>query len=74
MIKIFTSPTCPYCQTAKEFFKAKGLEFLEVDASTETGRDELILSSGQMTIPVIIIDGEVIVGFDLMAIKKKLNL
>jgi glutaredoxin-like YruB-family protein len=68
-VKIFTSPTCSYCEMAKDWLKDKGIEYIEVDvAKDQKAAEELVKESGQMGVPVIIIgegeDKRVIVGFD----------
>ncbi len=64
-IKIYTTPSCPYCWAAKEYLKEKGFDFIEIDVSSdETAAMEMIEKSGQMGVPVIEIDGEIIIGFD----------
>lgn len=61
---IYSTPTCPYCIYAKEFFKEKGVAFEDVDVSKDHVRaTEMVNKSGQMGVPVIDIGGEVIVGF-----------
>ena len=64
-VKIYTTPSCVYCRQAKEFFKEKGVEYEEFDVSVDAEkREEVIQKSGQMGVPVIDIEGEIIVGFD----------
>jgi len=66
-IIVYSTPTCPYCVYAKNFFKEKGLEFEDVDVSTDRVRaEEMIEKSGQMGVPVIDIGGEIVVGFQPM--------
>jgi glutaredoxin-like YruB-family protein len=75
MIKIFSTPTCPYCYTLKEFLKEKGFEFEDIDVSQDAvAREEMIKKSGQMGVPVVDIDGEIVVGFDKEKICKLLKL
>lgn len=64
-VLVYTTPTCPYCHATKNFLRNLGVPFREVDVSTDpkAARD-LIIKSGQMGVPVIDIDGEIIVGFD----------
>jgi glutaredoxin-like YruB-family protein len=65
MVKVYSTPTCPYCVTLKEFLKEKGIDFEDIDVSQN--REELenmIKKSGQMGVPVVEIDNEVVVGFD----------
>jgi len=74
-VKIYTTPACPFCHLAKEFLKEKGIEFEEVDVSKdEKAAMEMIEKSGQMGVPVIEIDGEIVVGFDKEKIEKLLKL
>lgn len=64
-IKVFSTPTCPYCVQVKEYLKNKSVEFEEIDvASDEQGRKEMVEKSGQMGVPVVFIGDEFIVGFD----------
>ena len=62
---IYSTPTCVYCEIAKEFFKEKGVDYIEYDVSADTEkRKEMVDRSGQMGVPVILIGDEMIVGFD----------
>lgn len=73
-VKIYTTSTCVYCRGAKEYFKEKGIEYEEVNLSENPDRvQELIQVSGQMGVPVILIDGKVIVGFNRGAIDEALG-
>lgn len=61
---IYSTPTCPYCVYAKNFFKGKGVAFEDVDVSRDRARAmEMVEKSGQMGVPVIDIGGNIIVGF-----------
>lgn len=63
-VTIYSTPTCPFCHMAKEYFKANNIEFTDKDASVpEVGR-EMIERSHQMGVPVIYIGDEQIIGFD----------
>ncbi|OHB16622.1 MAG: NrdH-redoxin [Parcubacteria group bacterium RIFCSPLOWO2_01_FULL_40_65] len=74
-VKIYTTSTCVYCRGAKEYFEKKGVEYEEINLSEHSDRiQEMIQISGQMGVPVILIDGKVIVGFNLAAINEALNL
>ena len=73
-IKIYTTPTCPWCQKTKEFFKANKVKYIEVDVgSNQKAAQEMIQKSGQMGVPVIDIDGQIIIGFDRPALEKALK-
>ncbi|MDD5633770.1 MAG: glutaredoxin domain-containing protein [Candidatus Omnitrophica bacterium] len=74
-VVIYSTPTCPFCQRAKKFLKDKGIEFQDVDVSENEERiEEMIKKSGQMGVPVLDIEGEIIVGFDVERIEKILGL
>ncbi len=74
MVKIYSTQTCPYCVMAKDYFKKLGVEFQDFDVSAdEKAREELIQKSHQMGVPVIDINGAVIVGFNRPEIDKALK-
>jgi len=75
-IKIFTTPTCTYCNQAKEFFIENNIKFDAVDVSKDkNAAKEMIKISGQMGVPVILIEGhKPIIGFDQEEIEEILNL
>ena len=74
-VKVYSTPTCPYCHAAKEFLKENNIKFEDIDVSRNSdAAKEMIEKSGQMGVPVIEIDGQFIVGFDRQAIKKALKL
>lgn len=61
---VYSTPTCPYCVMAKEYFSRAGVAFEDVDVSRDHARAvEMVRKSGQMGVPVIDIGGEVVVGF-----------
>ena len=73
-ILIYTTPTCPYCHMAADFIKHKGFEPTMVDVSADqTKAQEMIAKSGQMGVPVIEIDGKIIIGFNRPEIEKALG-
>jgi glutaredoxin 3 len=64
-VKIYTTPTCGYCHQAKSFLTQLGVQYTEYDVSRdEKAAEEMVQTTGQMGVPVIIIDGQVVVGFD----------
>ncbi len=72
---VYSTPTCPYCHAAKEFLKENKIEFKDVDVSKDqAAAQEMIEKSGQMGVPVLDINGTIIVGYDKDAIKKALKL
>jgi glutaredoxin-like YruB-family protein len=64
-VSIYTTPACPYCKRAKEYFAQKGIKYTEIDVAGDREKaKEMIQKSKQMGIPVITVDDEVIVGFN----------
>ncbi len=74
-VKVYSTSICPYCVALKEFLKERHIEFEEIDVSEdETAQKEMIEKSGQMGVPVVEIDGKMVVGFDREKITKLLKL
>ncbi len=74
-VKIYTTPTCPWCQKTKEFFKENNVRYEEINvAADHKAAQEMIEKSGQMGVPVVEVDGQIIVGFDKNALKKALKI
>ena len=74
-VKIYSTPTCVYCKTLKGYFKKNGFEFEDIDVSKDEKQlQKMIKDSGQMGVPVVDIDGEVITGFDKAKIDKLLKI
>jgi glutaredoxin 3 len=72
---IYTTPSCIYCQMAKAFFKEHNISYEEKDVSTdEKAVAEMIYKSGQLGVPVIDIDGQIVIGFDKEALSELLNI
>ncbi|MFH1047546.1 MAG: glutaredoxin family protein [Patescibacteria group bacterium] len=62
---VYSTPTCPYCKMAMQYFDEHGVTYTEIDVSVdEKFAEEMVKKSGQMGVPVIDIDGQIIVGFD----------
>ena len=73
-IKIYTTSTCIYCQKAKEYFKEKNLEFIEINVENdEKSMQEALEKAGEPGVPVIDINGEIIHGWDKNAVEKALQ-
>ncbi len=74
-IRIFSTPSCPYCVTLKEFLKANNVEFEELDVSVDMeAQKEMVEATGQMGVPVSKIGEEWIIGFDKQKISQILNI
>ena len=75
IIKIYSTSTCPWCKKAKAYLTEKGIEFESVDVSSdEKAQKEMIDRSGQMGVPVLDIDGKIVIGFDKEKIDELLNI
>jgi len=71
---IYSTPTWPYCKRAKEYLSRKGISYTEYDVAADRDKaKEMIQKSGQMGVPVIIINDEVMVGFNQAALDKLLS-
>lgn len=74
-VTIFTTPTCVYCKMAKDFFKKNNVEYSEKNVAIDiSARDEMIQKSGQFGVPVIEVNGKIIIGFDQSRLKESLGI
>ncbi len=74
-VTIYSTPTCVYCKMAKAFFKENGVAYEERDVAADAAaRKEMFDKSHQMGVPVIDVDGEIIVGFDKGTLKRALKI
>jgi len=75
MVKIYSTPSCAYCKTLKDYLTKNNIEFANIDVSKdEKELDKMIKDSGQMGVPVVDIDGEIITGFDKQKIDALLKI
>jgi len=75
LVKVYSTPTCPYCVRAKEYLKQKNIEFENIDVSNDQKAvEEMVNMTGQMGVPVIVIDGTPVVGFNKAKIDSLLNI
>lgn len=62
---IYSTPTCPYCKMAMQFFTDNNVTFSDFDVSNDMAKQqEMISKSGQLAVPVIDVGGEIVVGFN----------
>jgi len=74
-VKVYSTSTCPFCIRVKQFLKDKNVAFEDIDVSSnQAAAQEMIKISGQMGVPVLDIEGQVIIGFDKEAITSALVL
>ncbi|MDO8590339.1 MAG: glutaredoxin domain-containing protein [bacterium] len=75
-VEIYSTESCHFCHMAKEFFTANNIPFTDYNVGADTAkRTEMITKSGQMGVPVIVIDGkDIVVGFDKDTLTKLLGI
>jgi len=74
-VTVYGTATCPFCVKVKEFLKDNNVEYEDIDVSADQEKvQEMMRKSGQMGVPVLDIDGTVIVGFDKEKIVQELGL
>ncbi|MAZ56512.1 NrdH-redoxin [bacterium] len=74
-VTIYSTPTCHFCHAAKDFFANNNIEYTEADVAADPEkRAEMVELTGQMGVPVIKIDDDVVVGYDEAKVKELLNL
>lgn len=74
-VKIYTTPTCIWCKRTKDFFRENNVPYQEVNvAADHKAAQEIVEKSGQMGVPVIDIDGQIVVGFDKPRLKQALKI
>jgi glutaredoxin-like YruB-family protein len=74
-VTVYSTPTCPYCKMAKAFLDEKGIAYTDHDVSADTAAAEaMVKKSGQMGVPVLEVDGKIIVGFDQNELSEALGL
>lgn len=74
-VTIYTTPTCSFCKMTKAFFQEHAIQYAEKDVSADlAAQEEMIKKSGQLGVPVVDIDGQIIVGFEKRALAKALNI
>ncbi|KXZ40790.1 Glutaredoxin-like protein, YruB-family [Alkalithermobacter thermoalcaliphilus JW-YL-7 = DSM 7308] len=73
-IEIYTSNTCGYCHAAKDYFDERKIEYVEHNVSEDSTARKKLMKMGYMSVPIIVIDGEEILGFDKTRIEELLPL
>lgn len=74
-VVVYSTPTCVYCKMAKDYFKEHNVAYEEKDVTMDMdAQEEMIEKSGQMGVPVITIDNEMIIGFDQRKIAELLGI
>lgn len=72
---IYSTPSCTYCHLAKQFFIENNVEYKEIDVAADAEkRTEMIEKTGQMGVPVIEVDDQIVVGFDEGKVREMLGM
>lgn len=73
-VVMYSTPSCTYCRMAKDYFRQNKIAFKEYNVAADTRRaDEMSRKSGQMGVPVLDINGKILVGFNKEQIEKALH-
>ncbi|PJE77169.1 NrdH-redoxin [Candidatus Uhrbacteria bacterium CG10_big_fil_rev_8_21_14_0_10_48_16] len=68
---VYSTPTCPFCKKVKSYLQEHQIEFTDIDVMGDQEQAaEMIKKSGQMGVPVIDVDGEIVIGFDEKKLKE----
>lgn len=71
---LYSTPSCTYCRMAKDYFRQSGIAFTEYNVASDSYRaDEMVRKSGQMGVPVLDINGRIIIGFNKPEIERALH-
>lgn len=73
-VTLYSTPSCAYCRMAKDYFRQSGVQFTEYNVAADQRKaDEMVRKSGQMGVPVIDINGRIIIGFNKPEIDRALK-
>lgn len=74
-VKVYSTPTCPWCKRAKQFLDANHIQYQDLNvAEDKAARDEMLNLTHQMAVPTIAIDGQFVIGYNEKALKEKLEI
>lgn len=75
IVKVYSTPTCPWCKRVKGFLGENNIPYEDLNvAEDKEARDEMTKKSGQMGVPVIEVDGDIVIGFNQQQLKEKLGI
>ncbi|MBI4435296.1 glutathione S-transferase N-terminal domain-containing protein [Candidatus Uhrbacteria bacterium] len=75
IVTVYSTPTCPFCKQVKAYLKEHNIAFTDIDVMSDQEKArEMIQKSGQMGVPVIDIDGEIVIGFDQKRLSELLKI
>ena len=72
-VVIYSTPTCPYCKRAKDYLARKGISYIEHNVAIDrAAAKEMVKKTGQLGVPVILVDDEILIGFNQTQLDKLL--
>ena len=72
-VVIYSTPTCPYCKRAKDYLTRKGISYIEHNVAIDrAAAKEMVKKTGQLGVPVILVDDEILIGFNQTQLDKLL--
>lgn len=75
MVKVYSVPDCSWCQKAKAYLKSKEIDFIDINVEQDlAGREQFLALSKQQSVPVLEVNGNIILGFDKQKIDQYLSL
>ncbi len=73
-IRVYSTPSCSYCSLAKDYFRKNKIAFTDYNVATDMDKaNEMVKKSGQMGVPVLDINGRILVGFNSAEIERALH-
>lgn len=65
VVRVYSTQTCPWCRVAKDYLRARGVSFEDVDVGSDgAAAQEMVRLTGQYGVPVIVVNGQPVIGFD----------
>jgi len=72
-VKVYSTPTCGYCHQVKRYLSDSGIKYTEYDISVnQVAAEEMVKLTGQAGVPVIVVDGQAVIGFNRAHLEKLL--
>lgn len=73
-VTVYSTPTCPYCRQVKDYLTQKGVAFSDLNVAADLeARNTMVQKSGQLGVPVVEVDGQIVIGFNRTKIDELLG-
>jgi glutaredoxin 3 len=74
-VRVFSTSSCPYCVTLKAYLEEHNIAYEDLNVGEDqAARQEMIDRTQQMGVPVVEIDGQIVIGFDKERINQLLKI